>query len=261
MNIIQMRYCKDLMGYSYERLSELSGVPKETIEKIFSGDIPNPQNDVLQALEGVLHPTGASMMAESQAVYSTRENLHTLEDYYALPDDQRVELIDGVFYEMTAPTTVHQIIAFQLGYQIESYVEKKGGNCIPYISPVDVQLDCDELTMVQPDVLILCDREKDVDRCIYGAPDFIAEVLSPSTKKKDISLKNYKYANAGVREYWIIDPALRQVLVYHFENFKEEGGADTIHMYGFHDQIPVQIYGGDLKIDFDRISQKLGRDF
>lgn len=67
MNIIQMRYVKDLMGYSYERLSELSGVPKRTIEKIFSGDIKAPQDDVIQALERVLHPKGASMMAESQA--------------------------------------------------------------------------------------------------------------------------------------------------------------------------------------------------
>ena len=81
---------------------------------------------------------------------------------------------------------------------------------MPMIAPMDVQLDCDEKTMVEPDVLIVCDRDKIVNRCVYGAPDFIIEILSNSTKKKDSVIKLNKYLNAGVREYWMIDPTKKE---------------------------------------------------
>lgn len=261
MNISQMKYYSQLLGYSYERLAEVSGIPRESIERIFEGDAKSISYDTLLALEQVLNPEKEDMVAETQAACSFPKRVYTLEDYYALPDERRVELIDGVFYDMAAPATIHQTIVFQMGYQIESYIEKKGGDCVLYISPVDVQLDCDDKTMVQPDVFILCDRSKDIDRCIYGAPDFIAEVLSPATRRKDIGIKTFKYANAGVKEYWIIDAQMRQVMVYQFEQINKEEYTDRINVYGFHDKIPVQLYKGELKIDFDRISQKLGRNF
>lgn len=112
------------------------------------------------------------------------------------------------------------------------------------ISPVDVQLDQDEKTMVQPDVLIVCNRDIVIRRCVYGAPDFIVEVLSPSTKKKDMFIKLHKYASAGVREYWMIDPDKQKVVVYNFE--QEELPA----VYGFDDQIPVAVLNRECVIDF-----------
>ena len=84
---------------------------------------------------------------------------------------------------MGAPSTYHQIIGMELGFRLKSFIKEKGGSCIPLASPVDVQLDCDNKTMVQPDVLVLCDRSKLIKRCIYGAPDFIIEVLSKSTER------------------------------------------------------------------------------
>lgn len=277
MNLSQMQYYKQQHGYSYDQLSQLTGIPKGTIQKIFTGVTKSPRYETLQALERVLKPVNQvepvelakeahsdsinqpDMIAEAAVPYGQkRQGEYTLEDYYALPEDKRYELIDGVLYEMTAPTTVHQIIALQMCYQIERFIEEKEGDCMTYIAPVDVQLDCDDKTMVEPDVIILCDRSKDINRCIYGAPDFVAEVLSKSTRRKDIGVKTYKYANAGVREYWIIDPKDRKVIVY---QFAQEEGEDTVSIYGFQDKIPVGIYHGALEIDFVKIAKRLGGDY
>ena len=172
---------------------------------------------------------------------------YTLEDYYALPDDVRAELIDGVLFIMNAPTLCHQDIAGFVYTELFNFVRKKKGPCHPFISPIDVQLDCDNRTMVQPDVAILCDRSKNIDRCIYGAPDFIMEVISQSTRKKDMLIKLHKYQNAGVREYWIVDPDRRAVLVYNFE--KEE----NCTIYGFDSKIPIDIWNGELEINFKEV--------
>lgn len=278
MNLSQMQYYKQQHGYSYDQLSQLTGIPKGTIQKIFTGVTKSPRYETLQALERVLKPVNQvepvelakeaysdsinqpDRIAEAAVPYGQkRQGEYTLEDYYALPEDKRYELIDGVLYEMTAPTTVHQIIALQMCHQIESFIDEHGGDCMSYIAPVDVQLDCDDKTMVEPDVIILCDRSKDINRCIYGAPDFVAEVLSKSTRRKDIGVKTYKYANAGVREYWIIDPKDRKVIVYQF--VQEEDGEDTVSIYGFQDKIPVGIYHGELEIDFVKIAKRLGGDY
>ena len=112
---------------------------------------------------------------------------------------------------------------------------------------MDVQLDCDDRTMVQPDVLVVCDRDKIIKRCIYGAPDFVVEILSPSTKRKDGIIKLSKYISAGVREYWIVDPDKKQVVVYDFQ--KE----DYPVIYGFGGEIPVGIFDGECRIDFAEI--------
>ena len=114
-------------------------------------------------------------------------------------------------------------------------------------------VDNDNKTMVQPDLFVLC-REFDIqNKRIDGAPDLTVEILSDSTRSKDLLLKTYKYKNAGVREYWIIDPKRQIVLVYDFadENLEPE-------KYTFSDQIPVHISEGCCKIDFNKISSSLG---
>ena len=132
-----------------------------------------------------------------------------------------------------------------------NYIMEHGGSCRPFIAPVDVQLDCDERTMVQPDVGIVCDTSKIKRFGIYGAPDFVVEVVSSSTKKKDYALKLSKYMEAGVREYWILDFVQEKVLVYFFES-------DVYPViYGFDKPVPVNIYNGELKIDFTNIARWL----
>ncbi len=176
-----------------------------------------------------------------------KQGEYTLEDYYALPEDVRVELIDGVFYDMSAPSLSHQGAAGEIYLQVMDYIKRKEGPCRAYVSPMDVQLDCDDRTMVQPDLVILCDPQKNIEKCIYGAPDFVLEVLSPSSRFKDLSVKLRKYEKAGVRECWFLDPAKRTLLVYFFE--KENQPV----LYGLTGRVPVGIYCGELEIDLDRV--------
>lgn len=247
MTIQEMKEKKREKGYTYVQMAELSGVPLGTIQKIFSGETESPRYDTLQALERLF--TEIPVVQEGTFYQADRNGSYTLDDYYALPEDQRVELIDGYFYEMLAPTFGHQTIGGEIYRQIANYIMDKGGSCRPFIAPVDVQLDCDERTMVQPDVGIVCDPSKIKRFGIYGAPDFLVEVISPSTKKKDYTKKLAKYMEAGVREYWILDPYQKRLLVYFFE------GDVFPAIYGFDQPVPVGIYNGDLVIDFSNIAK------
>ena len=261
MTIEEMKLKKRELGYTYALLSLKSGVPVPTIQKIFHGETKSPRFDTLQALEKAFRLPGE----ESHSFYHTspetanenscgteegqdqtewtRQGTYTVEDYLALPEEKRVELIDGVFYDMGAPASVHQLSAGEIYRQISNYIIEQEGSCIPFISPIDVQLDCDDRTMVQPDVVILCSRDKSNPKRLVGAPDFVLEVLSPSTKKKDSVIKLYKYMNAGVREYWMLDPYRKVMLIYFFEK------NDMPKIVGLDEPIPVGIYDGKLKID------------
>ena len=244
MTLQEMQKRKRQMGLSYEDLARLSGVPLSTVQKVMSGQTQTPRRTTLIALESVL----AKPQDEDRA---RQPGEFTIEDYLKLPDDCRVELIDGVFYDMAAPTPMHQRIAARFFNIVQNYIDAHHGSCIPFCAPVDVQLDCDELTMVQPDFLIVCRPEIITKARIVGAPDFVMEVLSPSTKLKDMFLKAKKYANAGVREYWMIDPEKQQVLIHTFSD-----GIETA-LYGFDAEIPVAIYDGDLVIDMKRIRDEV----
>lgn len=195
-------------------------------------------------------------LREPQTAYGKkkRQGEFTLEDYYALPDDVRVELIDGVIYEMAAPVFNHQTIASRLTVAFIRYIDEKHGKCKAVAGPVDVQLDCDDRTMVQPDVLILCNMDQIKNGVVYGAPDLVVEVLSPATKKKDRTIKLRKYREAGVREYWMIDLKREEVEVYIFQDPEM---ATLPRVYGFGDVIPVGIYGGDCRVDFADVSRWL----
>lgn len=221
------------------------GVSLGTVQKIFCGETLSPRYDTLRALEDLF--IDRPLFKETSAYQMHTQGSYTLEDYYNLPDDQRVELIDGYFYNMSSPTFNHQLISGEVHRQIANFIMDKGGDCIPFIAPLDVQLDCDEKTMVQPDVAILCQRDKKRRRCVYGAPDFVLEVISPFTSRKDYTKKLQKYMDAGVREYWILDPYQRTLLVYYFE------GETCPIIYGLDQPVSVNIYHGELLIDFTHI--------
>ena len=184
---------------------------------------------------------------------------YTLEDYLALPRDQRWELIDGVLTRMEAPTTMHQMIVGDLFFAIRRCLEsQEETHCMVFVSPTDVQLDLDDRTVVEPDLIILCSGEKLRMKRIFGAPDFVAEVLSPSTQSRDMILKNYKYQKAGVREYWIIDPEGGKVIVNEFDRERPEF---TSRIYDFHAKIPVAVSEGKCLIDFEKINRNLEKAF
>jgi len=149
----------------------------------------------------------------------------------------RYELIDGVAYMMAAPTAAHQSILGELYRQLANYL--KGKSCKVFLAPFDVCLtglgDEDD-TVIQPDVLVVCDESKiDKKRC-NGAPDMTIEILSPSTSKHDLLTKLVKYQKAGVREYWIVDPDSEIVNVHLLEN-----GHYLIQSYNGYETITVNI--------------------
>ncbi len=248
MTIQEMKEKKREKGYTYALMSELSGVPLGTIQKIFSGETVSPRYDTLKALEELFRETP---VVREECVYRIdsqhTQGSYTIDDYRALPEEQRVELIDGYFYDMAAPTVLHQRIGGEVYRQIANFIMERSGSCMPLISPVDIQLDCDEKTMVQPDVAILCRKDKAEVWGIYGAPDFILEVISPSTGRKDYTKKLSKYMAAGVREYWILDPYQQKLLVYFFES------EVCPVIYGMSEPVPVGIYNGELEIVFSNI--------
>lgn len=251
MTIEEMRRKKIELGLTNEMLAEESGVPLSTIQKIFGGVTKAPRKLTIEAITRVLEN---SFVADSAPVHTTNPKNHryTIDDYYALPDDQRVELIDGVFYDMGAPALIHQKILGDLYILFRECADRHDMPCEVYLSPCDVRLDMDNYTMVQPDLLVIC-REYDIHAIRYeGAPDLVVEILSPSTRSKDMFLKLYKYQNAGVREYWVVDPEHRKITVHYFET--EEYQSNT---YDFNSEIPVEISHGVCSIDFSRIMSGL----
>ncbi len=254
-------------GYSVSKLSEYSGIPVETLRKFLAGNTTDTMEADLAALENALfqdactyHLDGISpnMVAEAQSNYSTlqgkkRQGEYTLEDYHNMPEDRRAELIDGVIYDMASPSPLHQMIAGMVYARILAFIEKNKGDCIPFIAPADVQLDCDDRTMVQPDVFILCKQDRLRRFGICGAPDFVLEIISGSTRKKDMTVKLTKYMEAGVKEYWVIDPEKRLLIVYIGE---EEG---IPRLYPLQGDVGMNLYDGNLRIDLNEINGLIDR--
>ena len=145
-----------------------------------------------------------------------KENSYTIEDIYVLPDGQRAELIDGTMYMMAPPKRIHQEIVIELSTVINTYIKNKRGECKVYPAPFAVFLNSDDKNYVEPDISVICDKTKLTDDGCNGAPDWIIEVVSPSSRRMDYILKLFKYRSAGVREYWIVDPDKNRVTVYNF---------------------------------------------
>lgn len=176
------------------------------------------------------------------------ETIYTENDYYNLPETTRAELIDGKIYYLAAPSRIHQKISSELYTIINHYIKSKNGLCEAYYAPFAVKLQEDRNTIVEPDISVICDPGKLTDRGCTGAPDWIIEIISPSNPGDDYVRKLNLYTDAGVREYWIVDPRTESVFVYFLElsNFQ-------IEKYTFHDKIKSGIYD-DLYIDFARLN-------
>ncbi len=161
---------------------------------------------------------------------------HSYADYLGWPEDVRYELIDGIAYLMApAPNLEHQDIAGEIYYQLRQALEDKP--CRAFVAPVDVRLPkADEPdgtidTVVQPDVLVVCDGSKLDRRGVRGAPDLVVEVLSPATASHDQIVKRRVYERAGVREYWLVHPLDRIVTIYRLAD-GEYGKPDVQELSG-----------------------------
>ncbi|MCI6019394.1 MAG: Uma2 family endonuclease [Clostridiales bacterium] len=143
---------------------------------------------------------------------------------------------------MAPPTRKHQKITGALYRKIADYIDAKGGSCEVDIAPFAVFLNENDKTYVEPDISVICDRDKLNDKGYVGAPDWIIEVVSQGSRRMDYFTKLFKYKTAGVREYWLVDPDKNRIMVYHFDT-------EEIAEYSFADSVQSGIYP-DFSIDF-----------
>ncbi len=161
---------------------------------------------------------------------------YTIADIEALPEGERAELIDGELFRMDAPMTIHQDILVNLMFEIKIYIRKNKGKCRLYPAPFAVRIKKDNRNYVEPDISVICDRDKLDEKGCHGAPDWTIEIVSPSSKTMDYEQKVKLYREAGVREYWIVDAETEAVTVYDFEHDKEPV------RYSFSDRIKAGIF-------------------
>ena len=271
MTIEEMKDKKRELGFSCEELAERSGIPCSTIQKIFGGTTRSPRRTTVEALERALQAAdqAADRVTEKPGEMAYRDLLqdppaaygslrqskerYTVTDYFHFPQDRgRCELIDGAIYDMASPTAAHQSMSLRLAALFLHHVDENGGGCRIYTAPFDVVPDpADKHTVVQPDVMVICDPSKIRRGFCEGAPDLIVEILSPSTRRRDLFVKHGKYAAAGVREYWIVDIDAQTVVVYDFEH------ASLPAICGFSTPVPVGIWEGRCIVDFSDIFAKI----
>lgn len=172
---------------------------------------------------------------------------YTIHDIYELPEGERAELIEGDIFYMAAPSRKHQDIVSFFTKIIGNYIDEKEGDCRVYPAPFAVFLKTEEedseyTNYVEPDISVICDSKRLDDKGCKGAPDWIIEIVSPASRKMDYYLKLTLYQMNGVREYWIVDPERKIVIVYDFEHMSPAG------LYRLTDKINVGIYDS-LEID------------
>jgi len=179
---------------------------------------------------------------------------YTYADYLSWDESERIEIIDGIPYHtyggqivegapvmQATPSSAHQSISMELSRQLANFL--KGKPCKAFAAPFTVRLEALEDdrdgTAVEPDIVVVCDHSKLDDKGCKGAPDMVVEIISPSTARKDRIIKFNKYQQAGVREYWIVDPDTKGVQVCILEN-----GRYVTYMYADTDTAPVTVLPG-----------------
>lgn len=163
------------------------------------------------------------------------EKVYTMKDIYALPDGERAELINGEIYYMSPPSWTHQKLSREMCFSIADYIKNMSGACEVLAAPFAVFLNQDDTNYFEPDISVICDLSKLDEKGCHGAPDWIIEIVSPSSRPRDYIKKMLKYGTAGVREYWIVDPEKRMVTVYQFEE-------ERMEQYAFGEDVPVGIF-------------------
>ena len=280
LTITEMEMLRKELGLRYAMISEKTGIPVSTLQKVLSGKTQSPRQEVLSKLRDFFSSFGygttslgdigyagqrgnrASMMLRETPVpyYGTEaleeepvvyeewphekltDYVYTIDDFESYPEDFRVELIDGELYNLATPLTIHQEIQMILSVAFFNYIRANNGSCKVFPAGFGVRLDKDNFTLVIPDITICCEQEMITEKGFEGAPDLVVEILSPSNWKKDAILKYKKYVGAGVREYWIVDPRQRTVQI-----FRKDNGT-SCSFYIFDDQIPVGIWDDKLSI-------------
>ena len=180
---------------------------------------------------------------------------YTYTDYLKFTDDEPVEIIDGRISAMSpAPSRIHQEIITEILVELRNYIKSNNGPCKVYPAPFDVIFKHDDedvinsRNIVQPDISVICDKNKLTDKGCTGSPDMIVEIISPYNPSNDYVRKLNLYETFKVKEYWIINPIKKNILVYTLT----DNGYDAPNSYTFQDKVKVNIYD-NLEIDFNSI--------
>ncbi|MBQ9420844.1 MAG: Uma2 family endonuclease [Lachnospiraceae bacterium] len=288
MTIEKMQQIREARGISIAQLAEYTGVPVGTLTKIFAGVTKRPRPATLQAIERVLtgdpdrysgraagyearslkDDTSPFMVSDGAdaGVYSTISGElnsfngdcdipgpYRVSDIEKLPEDVRAELINGHLFYLESPTVVHQRIVSTVFFEFESHIRAKKKKCLALMAPTDVQIMQDDMHIFQPDLLVVCKHDRITKKRIYGAPDFVLEVLSPSTRRKDLIDKTVWYEKAGVRELWFIDPDRKKLQIYDWT--KEHEKFQLVQLMPLEGKKAVAISDGELEIDLDEIRE------
>lgn len=174
-----------------------------------------------------------------------QERFYTMDDIKDMPEDEMAELVDGRLYYMAAPTARHQEIVTFLCWKIQGYLRENGGTCKVYTAPYAVFLSNDDYNYFMPDITVVCDKDKMKRDGCHGAPDFVSEIVSESSRSLDYLTKLIKYKAAGVREYWIIDPLRQIITAYDFM-------MDEVGQFTFADSVRMCVFK-DYSIDFKEL--------
>ena len=182
-----------------------------------------------------------------------KRELYTTADIEALPEGERAELIDGEMFMMATPMLRHQDLLMWLAATIWNYIAEHKGRCKILPAPFGVYIKDDEHNFVEPDISVICEPDKLDEKGCHGAPDWVIEIVSPSSKYMDRVRKLALYKEAGVREYWIVDPMQTNVTVFELEHDIDP------KVYSFTERVKVGIYE-DFAIDFNEYPEEL-REF
>lgn len=177
------------------------------------------------------------MLEGVSKVGAFEDKFYTTEYIFSLPEGKRAELVDGVAYDMAPPGLGHQRISIHLATSIQNYISENKGKCEVFTAPFGVFLFSDERTYVEPDLLVVCDADKLSEKGCMGAPDWVVEIVSKSSRYMDYVIKLAKYQGAGVREYWIIDEEEGRIMVYDFAH-------QSMEQYAFGEEIQTGIWEG-----------------
>ena len=190
------------------------------------------------------------------AINAINNKIYTYNDYLEFTDDEPVEIIEGRISAMSpAPSIMHQKIISKLLIAIGNYIDANNGECEVLPAPLDVLLVNDNedarnsKNIVQPDISVICDKRKLTDKYCIGSPDMIVEVISPFNPSNDYVRKLNLYEQFKVKEYWIINPMEKNILVYTLT----DNGYGAPKIYSFNDKVKVNIYN-DLEIDFKSLN-------
>lgn len=250
MDIFDLKKLKKQSGMTNAEIADLSGIPVSTVNKIFSGATENPRYGTLLAIEQVLvqkeklpfrydeMKQEPCLIQEEATNYCYNARKYSGTDMEKLEEGTRAELIDGKLYLLAAPNRMHQFLISEISFGLKAHIRNKKGGCHVYTAPFGVRLFDDDKTEVQPDILVICNKDIMTDKGCSGAPDIVFEIVSPSNASHDYITKLMKYQKAGVREYWIVNPEQERVSVLNFEN------PEKTNEYTYEDIITSGVLGG-----------------